>query len=51
MKKMSDRFENIWGYIAMFVLLLILFWAYLELTPNQMSAEYDWACAQMEGGM
>ena len=50
MSKVSDKFENVWCYIAFCVLVLVLAWGYLEVTPNQMSAEYDWACAQMGGG-
>ena len=50
MNKVSDKFENVWCYIALGVLVLVLIWGYLKVTPNQMSAEYDLACAQMEGG-
>ena len=50
MKKMSDMFENAWGGVAFCALVAVLAWAYLKVTPSQMSAECEFARAQMEGG-
>ena len=51
MKKMSDRFESVWGGIAFCALVVVLAWAYLKVTPSQMSAECEFARAQMERWM
>lgn len=38
------------GAIAFAVLVVILFWLYLIVTPDQYSAECEWERAQMEKG-
>lgn len=40
---MKDNIKQLVGGIALIALAFALAWAYLELTPNQMSAECDWA--------
>lgn len=51
MNKISDKFENVWGSIAFCALVVVLIWAYLKVTPSQMSAECEFASAQTEGGV
>lgn len=44
--QMRDSKANIIESIAFGVIVVTLFLAYLKVTPNQMSAEYDWAEAK-----
>lgn len=52
MKNENSRWylsSEFWGCLAFSVTTVLLVWLYCMATPDQMSAEYDWARMEMEG--
>ena len=45
-KKERNEVIEIVGIVITFIMAVVLVWASIALTPNQMSAEYDWAASE-----
>ena len=52
MKSKSNRWyasADFWSSLGFCVMMVVLMWLYCAATPPQMSAECDWARAELEG--
>lgn len=52
MKSENNRWylsSDFWGSLAFCVMVVLLGWLYCMATPDQMSAECDWARMELEG--
>lgn len=45
-KKERNEVIEIVGIVITFIMAVVLVWASIALTPNQMSAEYDWVASK-----